>query len=187
MKCIPILILSFCIAFAGNAQTYRIEPDIIAPAPSIINLNVEPSTEYIAGTTITLKAGFEVSQNGNTNAVKYFRAYISEYKPVDVSYAILNKDLNAGFATTVNKILYFIYDEKYNTGTLNYKIYDYARNPISAPVLTKTVVGRNYFQVNMGAIPGLTLASDEQKYFTLEVTNAKNEVFVLRFRYILMP
>lgn len=189
MKFILILIVALCSLFTANAQVnYRSEADIIAPAPTIVYLGIENSTEFQGENSITLKAGFEVSQNGNTSIAKYFRAYIfTTYKPVDIAYSVLEKDLNAGFASTVNKVIYFIYDEKYNTGTLNYKIYDYARNTLTGPVLTKSVVGRNYYQIDMSTISGLAINTEEQKYFIIEVTNDKNEVQMLRFKYILMP
>ncbi len=181
------IILLIIVVNVSHAQvTYVGTSNLVVPIPpattTSAHLNAGTSYEYRGIYDITLKPGFEVVQGGNTNATKYFWAYI-EYFPTDVQYAIPSMELDAGYASTIEGKLYFVYDEKYSTGVLNYKIYDYARNVLTTPVLTRSVVGRNYFNVDMNTISGLVIANEQQRYFILEIVNDKNEKTVLRFKH----
>lgn len=95
-------------------------------------------------------------------------------------YPILKRKLDAGFFATVKQNLFFQYDEEYNvSGNLNAKIYNPDRTEVaSVPVQTITKVGNNYYQMNLSAL-GLTAS----EFYVLEVTNSKNEKFLLRFLY----
>jgi hypothetical protein len=185
-KYFPVIILFVTIHFSHGQVTYVGAPNLVVPIPpattTSVNLNAPSSYEYRGINEIILKPGFEVVQGGNTNPNKYFWGYI-EYFQTDIQYAIPELELDAGYATTINGKLYFVYDEKYNTGVLNYKIYDYARNTVATPVLTRTVVGRNYFTIDMNAIAGLVISNEQQRYFILEILNDKNEKTVLRFKH----
>ena len=95
-------------------------------------------------------------------------------------YAILDRKLNAGFFATVKQNLFFQYNEEYNvSGNLNAKIYNPDRSEVqSVPVQTISKVGNNYYQMNLSS---LSLIASE--FYVLEVTNSKNEKFLLRFLY----
>jgi len=95
-------------------------------------------------------------------------------------YPILKRKLDAGFFATVKQNLFFQYDEEYNvSGNLNAKIYNPDRTEVSSvPVQTITKVGNNYYQMNLSLL-GLTAS----EFYVLEVTNSKNEKFLLRFLY----
>lgn len=176
------------VIYVGNAN-------LVAPIPpattTSVSLNSGSSYEYRGMYDITLKPGFEVIQSSNTNTSKYFWAYI-EYYPTDIEYAILDKEFTSSYVPTINGLLYFAYDEKYTTGILNYQIYDYMHNPLitaavkaSVPALNlnRSAVGKNFFQLDINSIPGLSINAEYQRYFTLEVINDKNEKFVLRFKH----
>jgi|GEM_PF-5310926 len=171
--------------------TYVSAANVLAPPVPSVDLSVNNSTEFRGINDITLKAGFSAVQNTNTNTAKYFWAYI-EYAPTAVQYALLEKEYTSSYVPTTNGVLYFAYDEKYTTGVLNYQIYDYTHTPLITSALktavpglnlTRTVVGKNFFQIDMNTITGLSINSEQQRYFTLEVTNDKNEKFVLRFKH----
>lgn len=195
MRIFLIILMLFVASLLHAQVTYVGAANLVVPIPpataTTVNLNTNNSTEYRGIYDITLKPGFEVTQSGNTNANKYFWAYI-EYFPTDVQYAILDKEFTSSYTPTINGILYFAYDEKYTTGVLNYQIYDYMHNPLITPALktsvpalnlSRYVVGKNLFQLDINAIPGLSVNTEYQRYFTLEVTNDKNEKFVLRFKH----
>jgi len=95
-------------------------------------------------------------------------------------YPILKRKLDAGFFATVKQNLFFQYDEEYNvSGNLTAKIYNPDRTEVSSvPVQTITKVGNNYYQMNLSSL-GLTAS----EFYVLEVTNSKNEKFLLRFLY----
>lgn len=102
-------------------------------------------------------------------------------------FASLYKEYNSSYYDmkgTVN----FIYREKYNDNNLDYVIYDWKRNKIigspgsfAANILPfSTVVstnGCNYISINVS--PFLT----DNEYYFLEVTNDKNEKYVMRFKF----
>jgi hypothetical protein len=121
-----------------------------------------------------LASGFDA---GGSN---YFIARLVPPK----AYAELKKQLDGSYCQTLDNKLNFRYIEKYMEGNLNYQIYDYQRNAMSPlPIVNSIVVGDNFVVVDLSAITTMVSATDATSYYTLEVTNKKNEKTVLRFRY----
>ncbi|PKP47553.1 MAG: hypothetical protein CVT95_05550 [Bacteroidetes bacterium HGW-Bacteroidetes-12] len=97
-------------------------------------------------------------------------------------YAILDKKLNAGFYSTIKQHLRFLYNEEYNNlGTLNAVIYGETKTVAhSIPTQTITKSGVNYFDLDL---TNLSPALIPNKFYVLEVTNSKNEKYLLKFLY----
>jgi hypothetical protein len=175
-----------CVCVSHAQINYTKAVTITAPLPNTVDLSIENTTEYIAQQQIVLTAGFEVKAVGSSPS-KYYLAKINQVVlNMNVQYAVLTKDLSNSYVSTLNDKLYFKYDEKYvATGNLNYKIYAYDRKQVAPlPLLIISNIGTNFFQINMDGIVGSITTSDEQNYYVLEVTNSKNEKWLLRFKYV---
>lgn len=100
---------------------------------------------------------------------------------IPISYASLRKSVDGGFyeVGSDNKV-YFKYTGQYNTNALNYKIYNPDRSLVTGCSINTTTknYGDNRFIIDVSSC--LTAAG---KYYLLEVTNEKNELFYLRFKY----
>lgn len=110
--------------------------------------------------------------------------------PADGHFAILRKELDAGYHVIHNGKLKFKYDERYEySGPLDYTIYDDADHldvtPVSCSctingVTTSNIAyGHNWVEMDL-SVPG-TFGQNE--YYILEVRNQKDERWFLRFRY----
>jgi hypothetical protein len=106
-------------------------------------------------------------------------------------YASLNKDLDGTYYLMKNSIL-FKYKEKYNDVNLDYRVYNWKRelilsnNSAFSPLYTVGVTETNHEGVNYHCI----VVNDKleiDKYYVLEVTNNKGEVYKMRFRYDATP
>jgi hypothetical protein len=100
------------------------------------------------------------------------------------SYAMLKAQLDGGYYRAKNERLYFKYDGEYNSGSLNYKVYNSSHQVISNgcpfnPI--QKIYGDNRYILNF-SLSGCTGFSTNKMYI-LEVTNEKNEKFYLRFKY----
>ncbi|MBQ19968.1 MAG: hypothetical protein CMD31_04370 [Flavobacteriales bacterium] len=97
-------------------------------------------------------------------------------------YAILDRKLNAGFYSTVKQHLWFQYNEEYsNTSVLNAVVYGENQTVVhTIPSQTITKVGANYYDLDLTT---LSPVLNPNKFYVLEVTNSKNEKFLLRFLY----
>lgn len=97
-------------------------------------------------------------------------------------YAILDKKLNAGFYSTVKQHLWFQYNEEYsNNSTLNAVIYGENQSIThSIPAQTISKTGANYYDLDLTT---LSPVLNPNKFYVLEVTNSKNEKYLLRFLY----
>lgn len=101
-----------------------------------------------------------------------------ELPPNVSSYAMVQSQLDGGYAPTVFGRLYISYKEEYSSNSLKYKVY----NKQNQVVLTNTtqpisiIAGESRFNLN---VSGLVNGTD---YFILEITNSKNENFYLRFK-----
>lgn len=94
-------------------------------------------------------------------------------------YASLSKKLDGGFYPMKNYIK-FKYKEKYNDHTLSYKVYDWKRNV----KMQNVGVSNHRYGINYHRIAAYNyLDSEVDGYYTLEVTNAKNEVYKMRFHF----
>jgi hypothetical protein len=78
--------------------------------------------------------------------------------------------------------LRFLYNEEYNNlGTLNAVIYGETKTVAhSIPTQTITKSGVNYFDLDL---TNLSPALIPNKFYVLEVTNSKNEKYLLKFLY----
>lgn len=99
-------------------------------------------------------------------------------------YPVLKKKLDAGFFTTVKQRLWFQFMEEYtpvSSPALNYAIYDSGMSAIgSLSSETVTKIGANYYEMDVSSLSPVLVAGD---YYVLEVTNEKNEKFLMRFLY----
>lgn len=97
-------------------------------------------------------------------------------------YAILDRKLNAGFYSTVKQHLWFQYNEEYsNTSVLNAVVYGENQTVVHTMASqTITKVGANYYDLDLTT---LSPVLNPNKFYVLEVTNSKNEKFLLRFLY----
>ena len=102
---------------------------------------------------------------------------------VPQQYAILKRQLDGGFYQLNQGKLYFTISGEYKSANLNYKIYDYkraVRTLTSPPSLVLSYADNRYF-LDLQTL-GFSI-SDNGSVFTLEVTNEKNEKFLLKFKY----
>ena len=92
------------------------------------------------------------------------------------SYHPLKLDLNSGHYNTVDKHVYFHYRGEYNSGNLNYKV----KNELGVDVTLQTSlnVGVKTYGENRFILDANQLS---EGYYTLMVTNEKNEKYYLRF------
>ena len=107
-------------------------------------------------------------------------------RPNYSGYATLKRKLDGGFNETKNNSLFFKFDDEYNdlNDNLTYRIID-ASNIDERPNLVGNTnnfalsyYGDNRFRLDLYYYTNTTLASG---YYTLELTNEKNEKFYLRF------
>ncbi len=104
------------------------------------------------------------------------------------SYGELKRSLGADYYQVFNGKLYFTLDREYsNASQLKYRIYDelhYVRTDYLVPPAPSLSVtrGDNRFLLDLSGALSYT-AADNNKFFTLEVTNEKNEISLLKFRY----
>jgi len=97
--------------------------------------------------------------------------------PNALNYAVLHHKLNGGYYHIKNNTLYFKYNDQYNTGTLNYGLYDEKRNLVSPCTNLIRYLGDNRFKLDLTQCSGSTSLSG---FYTLEVTNEKNEKSYLK-------
>jgi hypothetical protein len=99
-------------------------------------------------------------------------------------YATLTKKLNASYYTIKNDTLYFRFDENYKGGDFTCNIYNWNREKIT-PIAVNSEqnisvsakkLGFNYFQISLSDLPNLSSG-----YYTLEVKDERNELFMLKF------
>ena len=106
---------------------------------------------------------------------------------ITTTYGELKRSLDGGYYQVTNGKLFFTYTGEYNDATtLKYKIYDDQRflrvnyTVPPAPALTLNR-GDNRYLLTLTTL-GFT-TTDNGKYFILEVTNEKNEISLLKFKY----
>ena len=103
----------------------------------------------------------------------------SFYTPLNVPYHPLTYELIGGYYNLSGSELHFSYYQRYtpSSNDLNYEIIDKTNTPVSVtlPVIPVTQ-GENHLTIDFST---LGLASG---YYTLKVTNEKNEVKQLRFK-----
>ena len=95
-------------------------------------------------------------------------------------YAELKKELDASFQP-ISGTLAFKYKEKYNDGSLKYKVYDWQRNVVvdnTQISYNSLQVGDNYIQLDLSRV-----WLPASRYYVMEVTDKKGEVYKLRFKY----
>lgn len=93
------------------------------------------------------------------------------------SYAELKRILDGGYYSVKNNQLLFKYEEEYDKGTLNYKVYNSTRQIFSCGSLNKKY-GDNKYVLDVSQC-GLSA----NEFYTLEVISSKKEVYLLRFKY----
>ncbi|MCU0415790.1 MAG: hypothetical protein MUE33_01275 [Cytophagaceae bacterium] len=186
MKIVFILPLIVLLSTVVKAQS-RFGPSVITTGATTVTPVTSGAVQYIALNEVVLRDGFEVTFNG-TSSTNDFQAYIEKdvLNLNNITYSPVLKELTAAFAVTYNDKLYFKYDEKYKVGyNLNYKVYSFNRTSYNSVVVPVVSLGEAYYELNIKTLlNGFVANAMEQYYFILEITNDKNEVYYLRFRYI---
>ncbi len=133
----------------------------------------------------SLAQEFKIIQGGDTWQQKVELKYQNQYTE-------LKEKLDASYQMAFDKKVYFKYEELYeisSTQKLRFKIYDEARNtpvytdesgtvfPSGAAPAVVIHTGTQYLVVNLESAPGISTG----KFYTLEIWNAKNERWFLRF------
>lgn len=106
-----------------------------------------------------------------------FTFTFESYSQSPSTFASLSRKLDAGYYTPANGTLRFLFEEEYSVaeGTpLSYKILDALNKPVTNPTVVTVERGINKCEVNVSSLtPG---------YYIMEVSNAKNEKWYLRFK-----
>jgi hypothetical protein len=92
-------------------------------------------------------------------------------------YANLSRKPDAGYYLASGRILKFWFEEEYSVAegtSLTYKILDSTNKVVANPSSLTVKQGYNQFDLNVTAL--------SPAYYLLEVSNAKNEKWYLRFK-----
>ncbi|MBS1618313.1 MAG: hypothetical protein JST76_07335 [Bacteroidetes bacterium] len=141
-------------------------------------ISTSPSTNMVVVTAFTK------SNTGLTDVRTTFTKAMNF-----ANFAELTKELDAGYVPMIRSIR-FKYNEKYNTSSLNYKIYDWHRavklfgdlGSGAVPATPTHVIGDNYEVITPPASGPFALVNNQ--LYILEVTNDKGETYKLRFKYL---
>lgn len=100
------------------------------------------------------------------------------------SYCVVRKELDGSFYKPENNILFFRFDEEYNGGLVSCRIYNDRNEPVQAKAINQTERkeltnykghGINQYEIDLEDY------NVSKGYHVLEVKNAKNESFLLKF------
>lgn len=101
-----------------------------------------------------------------------------------VSYSSLRKQLDGSFYTPQDNKLFFKFDEEYIGGVVSCTIYNEAREPIQPKAMNQKEkkdqpnykqYGQNEYEIDLEEY------DISKGFYTLEVKNSKNELFLLKF------
>jgi hypothetical protein len=105
----------------------------------------------------------------------------------DNKYAVLKKQLDAD-VYNVERYIYFTYDENFDPGSIKIQILDSKRKAVAPKVqndVSQTSSASNSIDVKKQGDNRFSIDTDQlnvsKGYYTLEVTNAKNELYLLKF------
>ncbi|HXU25630.1 MAG TPA: hypothetical protein VN698_00245, partial [Bacteroidia bacterium] len=204
----PVLLWTHSEPFSLNSQSeyYRmIVTDLFADqsAEAAVNTNIPVYMKnYLTSHSVLYpvdakelevgkKYAWQVQKLNNGTIVNKTEAWEFKLKaPAPVKenkYAVLKKQLDADFYT-VDRYLYFTYDENYDPTTTKIQILDSKRKAVdpkvkndlnpnnpSSNLVNVNKLGDNRFSIDMN------LLNVSKGYYTLEVTNSKNELYLLKF------
>jgi hypothetical protein len=131
---------------------------------------------------------WQVAKLGNGTVLN--KTEVWEFKIADsdpklaASYTSLRKELDGGFYTVQNNKIFFKFEEEYNDGAVVCKIYNDKREVIVAKATNQQdkKVQPNFKQHGLNEYEIDLDAYDVDKgFYTLEVKNSKNELFLLKF------
>ncbi len=99
-----------------------------------------------------------------------------------INYAGLHYNVDGNIYQVNTGKIYFVYHEKYQSGALNYKLFDANKNIITNGSLSpkSKAPGDNYYAIDLGTQNNLVSLS----FYTLEVVNDKNESKYLKVQFI---
>lgn len=161
-----------CATNGVSPYTYNWQPG----GATSCNITVSPSSTTVYTLTVTDAAGCQ-----STDMVTVFNINSA------VSYIVPSKTIDGGYHLPKNNKVYFMFEEEYVAGTLNYQILDY--NPASANVQVPNIacsllsgsaksLGDNRYAID---IPTCSPALGSGKYYVVELTNDKKEKFYFKF------
>lgn len=134
------------------------------------------------------KYAWQVTKIGNGTVLNKtetweFKIAGMEAKP-ETSYAALRKELDGTFYKPENNKLFFKFDEEYEAGVVSCIIYSDKKEPVSAKATNQSEkkntpnykrIGSNEYAIDLDDY------NIEKGFYTMEVRNSKNELFILKF------
>ena len=103
----------------------------------------------------------------------------------NISYVVPKKTLDAGYQIPKNNKVYFMFEEEYVGGNINYKIFDYTPSSpnIPLPNVVCNIQGGNAKALgdNRFAIDLSTCTLNTSRFYVVELTNDKNEKSYFKF------
>lgn len=134
-------------------------------------VHINSTVTTYSGTTGSMSTTDPIQIGGPIHLVYASKKLLTVYVPS-------RPQLDGFTARSYGKKLYVIYNEKYQSGNLNYTIYDMQHSPIStsnSPVTKE--YGQNWLKINLAPISGLII----NKYYVLEIQNEKGQKEYVRF------
>ncbi len=197
----PLLIWTHSESFSLNSPTnyYKIVVTDLNPDQSpeaAINTNVpvylknfltSHSVQYPVDAKELISGknyAWQVQQISNGNIVNKTEAWQFKLKAPqavnEIKFITVKKTLGGGYYMASNNKIFFRFDESYGTKDVHYKIFNEKREVVSVNngkknELKTTKIGYNEFEIDLKPF------DLKSGMYTLEVTNDKKEVFLLKF------
>ncbi len=177
--------VGLCVTLGGSPTASGADPPYSyswAPADGLDNTtSANPVTCALSSTDYTVVVtSSNGCSNSNEDGIGGIIGGRITFNPVPF-YGSVSKKLNADFYSAVDGYVFLKYDGDYNSNTLQYSIYDETRAVVisnnTPGVITPENVqyGDNRFIIDVNSLTA-------GKFYTLEVTNEKNEKLKLKFR-----
>jgi hypothetical protein len=127
----------------------------------------------------------KVANGVTTNKTEAWEFSVSpDHSIKENKYVSLRKTLDAGYYLAENNKVFFKFDAQYSSGIISCKIYDDKRNVMEPkamnigaknPVPNFRQTGDNRYEINLNEL------NIKKGYYTLEVKNEKEELYLLKF------
>ena len=172
------------VGYAATAYEFEVRNDLLGFVETIVSTDRNFKLNELTGTLqegvaydvrVRIQVGPLTGQYGPVCSIVTLRSTGSDI------YAPMLKVLDGGYHTSYDGILRFRYDEEYNDQDqgLQYNIYNVAHNVVAdeTDAAVTVVYGDNRREIDIRP-SGVCLPKG---YYVLEITNEKNEKFLLRF------
>jgi len=183
---------SFRMVVAELSADQNAEAGINVNTPILLKNNLR---EHMVSYPVNNKAlvpgkryGWQVQQMSNGRIINKSEAWEFTLRiprhTTDIKYFTLQRKLDGGFYTIENNRLFFRFDEEYTSNKLNYSVYNSKMEKVKTTLINENQKDGNSDTKNSGhnrfGIEISELDATEGLYL-LEVSNEKNEKFMLRF------